>query len=491
MLLLLTTLLACDPSPTGGDGGRDDTALPEDTGGDNDTGDGGGTLGELACAEGADAAIVGGELEGAGYQVAYVGDLDGDGGEELAVVTLWTGLVCLFPGRTVGPLMISEATTCFQAAAEWEYLGAGMAAPGDVDGDGLADLALGAMGNSGPEGDLHNSGALYLVSASLDSDLAAPVILYGEAAGDYAGAAVVGAGDTDGDGTADILVGAYGNDEFGSGEGKVYLVRGDQTRTGGLLADAPVQFLGGREAVAPPHDPSAAGDALGLAIDGDMDFDGDGIVDLVLGANGSDLAGTDAGAAAIFLGPIPDGSWRLSDGDRLFLGEALGTFFGDQVVFAGDLDGDGTPDLASSGAMDERGRTWIFQGGLGTDPMTGAEALATWTGEADGDQAGYSLAAGDVDGDGVADLAVGAPYNDRGGDYSGAVYLIRGPVEGGAFELAAADRAWTGNRGFDYAGWALDLGDSDGDGTDDLVYGAYYAEILVNSAGTACLFRAP
>jgi hypothetical protein len=361
----------------------------------------------------------------AGWSVAGAGDVDGDDRADLLVGAngddsggYAAGAAYLVLGPVSGTLDLSAADAKLVGEAAADHAGYSVSGAGDVNGDGRADLLVGAHGeDSGGS----YAGAAYLVRGPLSGTLdlsAATAKLVGELAGDYGGFSVSGAGDVDGDGNADLLVGALFEDSGGGDAGAAYVVLGPISGTLDLGA-ADAKLVG-----------EAAGDSAGVSVSDAGDVDGDGKADVLVGAYMEASAGSDAGAAYLVLGPV-SGTMDLGAADAKLAGEANGDQAGWSVSGAGDVDGDGRADLlvgayAQASGGSQAGATYLVLGPVSGTMDLGASD-AKLVGEAAGDVAGRSVSgAGDVDGDGKADLLVGADGEDSGGSRAGAAYLFFG-----------------------------------------------------------------
>ena len=302
-----------------------------------------------------------------------------------------------------------------------DLAGWSVALVGDVDGDGLGELVVGAPygkhGSSSP-------GVAYVVFGAPETGMVlhdGALRLHGEGDHHGAGARVAAGGDLDGDGLQDLLVGASGADLAGADSGAAYVLLG--ASLAGLVGAVDLGGSDGR------HAGEGSYDMAGYGLAGGGDVDGDGLDDLVVGAPYEDAGAVDAGAAYLVLGP-GTGSHGLAEADAKLLGAREGDSAGNCVALASDADGDGLAEIAVGAPVYEDGLAagWTaLWSGSPSGTLSLAQASWILQGEQAGDYLGFAVAGpGDMDGDGLGDLLVGAPLDDGAGAEAGAVVVLLG-----------------------------------------------------------------
>jgi hypothetical protein len=241
---------------------------------------------------------------------------------------------------------------------------------------------------------------------------------------------------------------------------------------------------------------------LGYSITSAGDVNEDGIADILVGSprlrHEADphYEGDDPGRILLFQGPIFN-QMTEADASCTLLGEEISDFTGVKVA-AGDFNGDGLTDvLAGSFALDPRGensgKAWVVYGPLsGTQEL--AQADAHLLGEKTGDYAGQTVAdAGDIDGDGLSDLLIGALFAAEEGERSGRGYLIAGGAPSGTLGLEEATAIFTSACAYDWTSDAMTAaGDLNNDSYGDLLVSASQQyEYMTGRFARASLFYGP
>ena len=457
--------------------------------------------------------------DGSGDSVAGAGDVNGDGRADVIIGAPDAGnntrvasgsSYVVFGSATPVNIDLSTFTSAGTAgfridgAAAGDRSGDSVAGAGDVNGDGRADVIIGAPGAG--NNTRVASGSSYVVYGSatpvnihlLDFNLAsaAGFRIDGDDANDASGYSVAGAGDVNGDGRADVIIGAYGASSNGLlSSGSSYVVFGSATPANiHLLAFNVPNAAGFRIAGA------TAGDNSGIAVAGAGDVNGDGRADVIIGARYAANNGLAwSGSSYVVFGPVTPANVNLSTftsagtaGFRID-GSAANVQSGRAVAGAGDVNGDGHADViigeprADNNGRSISGSSYVVYGSASPVNIT----LSAFTsagpagfridGAAEGDRSGSSVGGvGDVNSDGRADVIIGAPYAGNNSRLlSGSSYVVYGSATPATLDLNAF--AAPGARGFridgahafDRSGQSVSgAGDVNGDGRPDTLIGA-------------------
>ncbi|MCX5868662.1 MAG: hypothetical protein NT009_14495 [Proteobacteria bacterium] len=442
-----------------------------------------------------------------GRVVSSAGDVNGDGYDDILISSPNAGgskgEVYLVYGSSYLPAVWDFAATppdvIFQGKASNAGIGDSISEAGDVNGDGYDDFLIGAY-NADPLGRT-NAGETYLVYGRDEQlyevwpfAITAPSVTFlGIAAGDNSGYAVSEAGDVNGDGFDDILIGAWKVHVGGKSDaGETYLIYGGRSLPASwdLAGDAPNATFQGK----------AVDDQSGASVSGAGDVNGDGYDDILIGAKLADPSGKSAAGEAYLV--YGSATWpanmvqdfSVTPPDVTFQGKAVNNESGRVVSGAGDVNGDGFADIligawgASPSGRPGAGETYLIYGGKylpATWDFSGVSPDVVFQGKSIGDSSAYSVAgAGDVNGDGYADILIGATTADPPGRTSaGETYLVYGGLDpenyrhrelAGDFKVREADNLFLGAGINGKSGWSAALvGDVNGDGYDDILIGAW------------------
>ncbi|HEY5657225.1 MAG TPA: integrin alpha, partial [Myxococcota bacterium] len=436
------------------------------------------------------AATGAGDVNADGYADVIVGASGYDAGqtdEGAAFVFLGsaTGVVGSDPGTGHAQLQSNQASAWF---------GTSVSSAGDVNGDGYADVIVGAYGYDagqteegaafvflgGPDGIADgNPGTAH---AQIESNQSFAVL----------GTSVSGAGDVNGDGYADIIVGAHqydaGLNPEDSNEGAAFVFLGSAA---GIVGSNPATAHAQIEA-------NQASAWLGIAVSGAGDVNGDGYADVVVGAERFDSTEVDEGAAFVFLGSAAGivGSNPATAHAQIESNKADARL-GNDVSDAGDVNGDGYADIVVGAYLYDAGVTnegaaFVFLGSaagiVGSGPDTAHAQL-----ESNQDSAllGSAVASvGDVNGDGYADVIAGAPYYEAGQPFEGAAFVYLGSASGIADgdPTTAHAQIEPDQSGAELGVSVASAGDVNGDGFEDIIVGAHRYDAGEVDEGAAFVF---
>lgn len=482
---------------------------------------------ELAALNGSNGVVLNGAAAGdyAGQSVSAAGDFNGDGFDDLVIGAPYASNGAAFAGKAYvvfgsaqglpNPLNLStlDATSglVIEGANVFDSVGASVSNAGDINGDGIDDLVIGAPNSSLGE---YYAGAAFVVFGSnqgLPATLSVSSLdgtngfaILGTTMFSSLGASVSGAGDVNGDGFDDLIIGA----PF-TPNGTAYVVFGsDQPWDPTLTVTALIGGNGFR------IDGVNEADTLGQSVSGAGDINGDGIDDLVVGATLAGTPGAYAGAAYVVFGqraapthPLDPSTLNGANGFAL-VGVSHGDSAGFSVSAAGDVNADGVDDLiigapqadpngnGSGASYVIFGSTQAWGSSLNLASLNGTAGFALH-GVSASDESGAAVGGiGDVNGDAIDDLVIGAPYADPNGDASGASYVVFGSNQAwpGTVALSSLD----GANGFrangvsvgDRSGTSVGAaGDINADGHADFLIGAPLADPNGAESGSAYLLH--
>lgn len=417
-----------------------------------------------------------------GYSVASAGDVNGDGYADVIVGAIYdrcggisNGCAYLYLGSPTGPSTSPDWTAT--SAFLNSALGSSVASAGDVNGDGFDDVIVGAL-NDGPT----TAGRAYLFLGSSTGLSMTPAWTTPDLdqRQDQAsqGSAVASAGDVNGDGYSDIIVSAPFFTSGSKSAGRVFVYYGSPN---GPSPQADWTADGNQTAEDFGHSVASAGDV-----------NGDGYSDIIIGADQSHMgrSGHGSGSVAVYLGS-PSGLGRKPA--WVVNGDAMSNQFGISVAGAGDVNGDGFGDviIGDQGQRDlehaGEGRAFVYLGSA-----SGLLPSPAWVGygvQQYGYFGGSVAGAGDINGDGFDDILIGAPV----GASNGVIVPQRAFLYLGSSSGVQDPAAWMvqGEAQNEYfGGHVVTAGDVDGDGLIDVLVSSsgYTTTTGLQSAGRVQLY---
>ncbi|MGH9785139.1 MAG: integrin alpha, partial [Terriglobia bacterium] len=427
-----------------------------------------------------------------GYSVSTAGDVNGDGFSDVIVgayrfdTVAEEGRVFVWHGSSSGlgdngtP---GNADWIAEGGQTWAWMGTSVATAGDVNGDGVSDVIIGAPVY---DNDQVNEGRAFVWYGSSGSGLGlngtpsnADWLAEGDQTEARLGTSVATAGDVNGDGVSDIIVGGFAYND----EGRAFVWHGS---SGSGL---------GQNGTPSNADWSAesnqVGSEFGSSVATAGDVNGDGFSDVIIGAYWFDNPTQDEGRVFVWHG----GSNGLgangtpNNADWTAESNQGASQFGFSVATAGDVNGDGFGDViigapAYTNGQTNEGRAFAYHGSA-----SGLSTLPSWTAETNNafDLYGTSVAtAGDVNGDGFSDVIVGAPGFTNGQNGEGAAFAYHGSAGG-----LATSSGWTKEgdlKGAQFGTSVATAGDVNGDGFSDVIVGAPLYDAGQTDEGRAFLY---
>jgi hypothetical protein len=413
---------------------------------------------------------------GFGYSVASAGDVNGDGFADVIVgvyaydnVQTDEGRALVYYGSLSG--LLASATWSAESDQTDAWFGSSVASAGDVNGDGYADVIIGAYRYDNGQTD---EGRVFVYLGS-GSGLATSASWSAESnqASAYFGSSVASVGDVDGNGYADVLIGAPNYDNGQADEGRAFVYYGSASGLSGIAAWT--------------AESNQASAQFGCSVATAGDVNGDGYSDVIVGASQYDNGQSDEGCAFVYHGSAstlsPTAEWT-ADGNQ------ADASFGFPVASAGDVNGDGYADVIIGapyfdGGETDEGRAFVYHGSA-----SGLSSVANWTAEDNqaGARFGVSAAsAGDVNGDGYADVIIGAADYTNGQTREGRAYVYHGSASGLS---ATANWAAESDQTFAWYGFSVaGAGDVNGDGYADVIVGSYNYQNGESGEGRAFVYH--
>lgn len=404
-----------------------------------------------------------------GVSLANAGDLDDDGFDDLAVGAPWhdsagvdAGAAWVYHGSATG--LADTAASSLQGEAAGDRFGWALASAGDVNGDGTDALLVGAPRHDTGGAD---AGRVYLYEGAAAGISSVTTTLDGPDEDGQFGSSLAGGEQLYASGYDDVAVGspyASPTDALGSA-GRVHVYRGSAAGLG-TTAAATLDGL-------------ASGDYFGYAV-ALVNVNRDHQVDLVVGANEAAGSGSEAGEVYVFQA---SDTGLPTTASTTLLGSTGSGGFGVALANAGDVDGDGYDDLlvGADGEGSRAGAIYLFAGSA-----TGLSGSASWsaTGAVANDQAGLGVAIADFDGDGLPEPVLASSGNDDAGSDAGAVtvYSLRDDF------TEVATQTLSGSASDDAFGYAVGSGDFNGDGLADLAVGAPGADGEGSTSGAVSVY---
>jgi hypothetical protein len=394
-----------------------------------------------------------------GISVSTAGDVNGDGYSDIVIGAYGydngqtdEGAAFVYHGSSSG--LSTLANWSAESNQGSAYFGCCVSTAGDVNGDGYSDVIVGALNYENGETEEGRAYVYYGSSGGLSTT--AGWRAEGNQASPHFGGSLSTAGDVNGDGFCDIIIGASDYDNGETNEGRAFVYHGSSS---GLSTATNWTTESDQVSAQYGNCVSTAGDV-----------NGDGYSDVVVAAFVYDNGQTNEGMVYVYHG---SSSGLSTTANWTAEGSQANAYFGYCVSTAGDINGDGYSDVVIGATGYENGqygegRAYVYHGS-----SSGLSATANWTAESNQENANFGncvSTAGDVNGDGYSDVAIGAYSYDNGQTDEGRVFVYYGSSSG-----LPATANWTAESNQESAQFGNSVstaGDVNGDGYSDVIIGA-------------------
>ena len=408
-----------------------------------------------------------------GISVALAGDINGDNYSDLIVGAnefdqgqLNEGAAFVFYGSKVG--IDPGQVTTLEINQPISGMGSSVAGAGDINADGFGDVLVGAPFYDQGEA---NEGGAFVYMGTVKGISLVPTIIQGNQADAHLGTSLASAGDVNGDNFSDIIVGAPHYDKIYADQGLIKIYPGSAN---GINPNTSIALAGQQMT-----------EEFGRAVACAGDVEGDGYADILISSRTKGKNLPNEGVVMLFSG-IAAGIHKTPA--SVFKSGQANAYLGQSLASAGDIDGDGFSDIVigahlyDHGESDE-GAVMVWHGGASRPDTATAAALHSIQPES---QFGYAVSgAGDVDGDGYSDIAVGSPGEYNGNMMAGAAFVYSGTLNG---IDPTSCKILTNNQFGSQQGISLSASDINGDGSSDLLVGAYMYDNPENNEGISLIY---
>jgi hypothetical protein len=407
-----------------------------------------------------------------GRSVSSAGDVNGDGYADV-LMGAWgydngqnnEGIFYLYHGSASG--IVTPAAATVEGNMISANLGISVASAGDINGDGFSDVMVSAGSYTNGQG-FEGAGFVYIGSATgLNTS---PIAILENNQANAVSYSSASAGDVNGDGYSDVIVGSHGYDNGQINEGVAFVYHGSPS---GLSATLQAQLESNQANAQEGYSVASAGD-----------INGDGYSDVIVGARYFTNGEANEGAAFIYHGSATGLNSTIQTTLQINVANA---FFGSSVAGAGDVNGDGYSDVIVSNVQAVNGGcgAFIFHGSpagiINTVQTQLTNGFGSWISDL------TVASAGDVNGDGYSDVIIGCSYFENGQTQEGGAFVYHGSATG---ITTTIQRQLEVNQAFAYFGFSVaGAGDVNGDGYGDVIVGSRAYTNVQPNEGVAFVFH--